>query len=143
MHAMRVSNGEVLWELPSASGNSFGYPSPVVTNGMVYCGALSNRGLVYANDTRTGQTRWVAETGRVMYDSGCALAQGVIFTASVDGVVCWIEESSGRMLQSYQLAEGHVFCVPDTDGERFVIGSLNGTVYAFPVRVRGSQMLEK
>ena len=143
LHAMRVNNGEVLWELSSASGNSFGYPSPLLKNGVVYCGALGNRGLVYAVDIRTGQTRWVAETGRVMYDSGCALAQGAIFTASVDGVVYWIEESSGRILQSYQLAEGHVFCVPDTDGERFVIGSLNGMVYAFPARVGGKQKLEK
>jgi outer membrane protein assembly factor BamB len=143
LHAMRVNNGEVLWELPSASGNSFGYPSPLLKNGMVYCGALGNRGLVYAINIRTGQSRWVAGTGRVMYDSGCALAQGAIFTASVDGVVYWIEPSSGRILQSYQLAEGHVFCVPDTDGERFVIGSLNGMVYAFPARVGGKEKLEK
>lgn len=143
LHAMRVSKGEILWELPSASGNSFGYPSPLLKNGTVYCGALGSRGLVYATDVRTGQPRWVAETGQVMYDSGCAAAQGRIFTASVNGVVYWIEENSGRILQSYRLAEGHVFCVPDTDGERFVIGSLNGTVYAFPAQVRGNEMLDK
>jgi outer membrane protein assembly factor BamB/predicted phosphodiesterase len=143
LHAMRVRTGEILWELPSASGNSFGYPSPLLQNETVYCGALGSRGLVYAIDVRTGQPRWVAETGQVLYDSGCALAQGYLFTASVNGVVYWIEENSGRVVQSYQLADGHVFCVPDTDGERFVIGSLNGTVYAFSARTLGNEMLEK
>ncbi len=131
LHAMRVSDGEVLWELPSASGNSFGYPSPLLKDGTVYCGALGGRGLVYAVDVRNGKPKWVAEIGRVMYDSGCAGAEGYIFTASVDGVVYWIQEESGKVLQSYQLEEGHVFCVPDTDGKRFVIGPLNGTVTAF------------
>lgn len=143
LHAMRVSTGEVLWELPSASGNSFGYPSPLLKEGVVYCGALGERGLVYAIDVRTGQPRWVAETGRVMYDSGCASAQGCIFTAAVNGVVYWLEERSGRIVGSYQLGEGHVFCVPDTDGERFVIGSLNGAVYAFPARIRSDERSEK
>lgn len=137
LHAMRVATGEVLWELASERGNSFGYPSPLLQEGTVYCGALGGRGLVYAVDVRTGQPRWVAETGQVLYDSGCTLAQGYLFTASVHGRVYWIEQRSGRVVQRYQLPEGHVFCVPDTDGERFFIGSLNGTVYAFPARVSG------
>lgn len=136
LHAVRARTGEVLWELPSAQGNSFGYPSPLLEEGVVYCGALGSRGLVYAVDVRIGQPRWVAETGRVMYDSGCASAQGFIFTASVDGAVYWIGKTGGTVTQTYQLPEGHVFCVPDTDGERFVIGSMNGTVYAFPASVR-------
>ena len=143
LHAMRVATGEVLWEVASAQGNSFGYPSPLLRDGTVYCGALGARGLVYAVDVRAGQPHWVAETGQVMYDSGCALAQGRIFTASASGVVYWIEERSGRILRSYQLAEGHVFCVPETDGERFLIGSLNGTVYALPVRIRSDETFEK
>ncbi len=138
LHAVRVRTGEVLWELSSAQGNSFGYPSPLLEGDVVYCGALGGRGLVYAVDVRTGQPRWVAETGRVVYDSGCASAGGYIFTASVDGVVYWIEKQNGRVVQAYQMAEGHVFCVPDTDGERFVIGSMNGTVYAFPAQVKGN-----
>ncbi|MDW8291334.1 MAG: hypothetical protein RMM06_11480, partial [Armatimonadota bacterium] len=84
---------------------------------------------------RTGQLRWLAETGQVMYDSGCALAQGYLFTASVNGTVHWIEARSGRVVQRYQMEEGHVFCIPETDGERFFIGSLNGRVSAFPARV--------
>ncbi|MER3472798.1 MAG: hypothetical protein C4335_01930 [Armatimonadota bacterium] len=136
LHAMRALTGEVLWELSSAQGNSFGYPSPLIEDGVVYCGALGARGLVYAVEVRTGQVRWVAETGRMMYDSGCASAQDALFTASVDGVVYWIEKRSGRVVQRYQLAEGHVFCVPASDGERFVIGSMNGTVYAFPAFIR-------
>lgn len=132
LHAMRARTGEVLWELASAQGNSFGYPSPLLEDGVVYCGALGARGLVYAVDVRTGQPRWVAETGRMMYDNGCASAQGVIFTASVDGVVYWIEKTRGRVVQRYQMTEGHVFCAPTSDAERFVIGSMNGKVYAFP-----------
>jgi len=143
LHAMRVATGEVLWEVASAQGNSFGYPSPLLEDGVVYCGALGARGLVYAVDVRTGQLRWVAETGQVMYDSGCASAQGYIFTAAVSGVVYWIEKSSGRIVRGYQLPEGHVFCVPDTDGERFVIGALNGTVYAFPAQIRSDEKFGK
>ncbi len=136
LHAMRVGTGEVTWETASAQGNSFGYPSPLISDGVVFCAALGGRGLVYAIDLRTGQPVWVAETGRAIYDTGCALAGGYLFTGSVEGVVYWIQETSGRIVHRYRLGEGHLFCIPDTDGKRFFIGSLNGMVYAF--RVEGA-----
>lgn len=142
LHAMRVRTGEVVWQLSSPQGNSFGYPSPLLHDGVVYCGTLGSRGLFYAVDLHTGQPRWVAETGRFMYDSGSACAANYIFTASVDSMVYWIEKGGGRVVQRYQLPEAHLFCVPDTDGERFVIGSLNGTVYAFTAAVSTNRRSE-
>ncbi|MCS7208294.1 MAG: PQQ-binding-like beta-propeller repeat protein [Fimbriimonadales bacterium] len=136
LHAVRVSDGAILWQIKSERGNSFGYPSPLLRDGIVYCGALGGRGLLYAIHARTGEPLWIAELGKTMYDTGVAAAQGYLFTASVSGRVFWIEQRTGTIVAQYQLPEGHIFCVPDTDGKRFFIGSLNGEVYAFPVLVR-------
>ncbi len=132
LHAVRVADGAILWQMNSERGNSFGYPSPLLLDGVVYCGALGGRGLLYAVHARTGDTLWTAELGKTMYDTGVAAAQGYLFTASVGGRVFWIEQATGKVAAQYQLPDGHIFCVPDTDGKRFFIGSLNGEVYAFP-----------
>lgn len=136
LHAVRVSDGAILWQVNSERGNSFGYPSPLLLNGVVYCGALGGRGLLYALHARTGAVLWTAELGKTMYDTGVVAAQGYLFTASVSGRVFWIEQATGKVTAQYQLPEGHIFCVPDTDGARFFIGSLHGEVYAFPVKVQ-------
>lgn len=133
LHAVNVRTGEVLWEKESPRGEAFGYPTPLLQDGVVYCGTLGEKGLIYALDATTGAEKWQAEVGAIIYDAGCALAQGVLFTASVNGTLHWLDAGTGKILTQYRLPEGHLLATPATDGERFFIGSLNGTLYALPV----------
>lgn len=98
LHAVRIADGAILWQINSERGNSFGYPSPLLLDGVVYCGSLGGRGLLYAVHARTGATLWTAELGKTMYDTGVAAAQSYLFTASVSGRVFWIEQATGKVI---------------------------------------------
>lgn len=133
LHAMDATTGKIVWETPALK---LGYSSPLFANGRIYNASLTEdattgAGIVYCFDAVTGETLWSEPTGSVIYDSSCALGNGNVYVASVDGTFSALTASDGFIAWQVRLAPGHVFSSPATDAERVYIGSMNGTVSAF------------
>lgn len=78
-----------------------------------------------------------------MYDSGCASVKGYAFTASVNGVVYWIEEKQWATSAELSVVGGTCVVRTRTDGERFGMGALRGAVCAFAARIECDEMFKK
>lgn len=135
LHAMDAQSGKIAWETAPLK---LGYSSPLVANNRVYNASLTEdaktgAGRVFCFDAATGRTLWDTPTGSVIYDSSCALGAGNIYVASVDGTFSALGADDGFIAWQYRLSPGHVFSSPATDESRVYIGSMNGSVTAFPL----------
>ncbi len=96
-------------------------------HGLIYI--TSGDGSLYAFDATTGQQRWVAPSGDVIYSSP-TIANGLVFVGSRDGKLYafdaltgqqrWAAHTGGRIGSSPAIANGLVY-----------IGSGDGKLYSF------------
>ena len=80
-----------------------------------------------------GEKVWETPTGSVIYDSSFAFGGGNLYLSAVDGTLCAVRAADGTLQWRYRLGTGHVFATPATDDRRVYIGSLGGSVTAFPL----------
>lgn len=82
----------LMWAFPTGS---YVYPSPVVTDGMVFIPSYD--GNLYALDEYSGAQRWVFYTSAPIYATP-AVMNGVVYLASKDTALYAIDEQTGQML---------------------------------------------
>jgi outer membrane protein assembly factor BamB len=134
LHALLIDkNGEEAWQV---DWKKMGYSSPLYHDGYIYCG-LSDEGKVFCVDANTGQMKWTAETGSVIYDSsfcfGGSGGGGNVFIGCVSGVLSAINAESGKIEWQYRLGPGHLLGSPVADEKNVYMGSMSGKVVALPV----------
>jgi outer membrane protein assembly factor BamB len=128
LHAMNAETGQLLWEV---NGLALGYSGPLLRDGKIYNGSLTDTGRVFCFNAETGAKIWETPTGSVIYDSSCAFGGGNVFISCVNGIFSALNAQTGAVAWQYQLAPGHVLASPATDEARVYIGSMNGDVTAF------------
>ena len=69
------------------------YSSPVVADGIVFCG--SNDGRLYALFAATGEKRWEFKTGGAVCSSP-VVAEGTVYFGSLDGNIYQLDANSGE-----------------------------------------------
>jgi len=113
-----------------------GYSSPCYHDGRVY-GALSDEGKVFCVDAATGEFKWKADTGSVIYDSsfcyGGKEGGGAVSIACVNGTLTNLDAQSGKIVWQYRLGPGHLLGSPVADDEKVYMGSMSGKVVALPI----------
>jgi outer membrane protein assembly factor BamB len=112
VYAYDAATGGLVWRTNTGAGVD---GTPAVARGTVYVG--SDR--FYALDARTGRIRWTAETGGV--SSSAAVADGVVYIGSADGIVFAFEADTGEQLWMAS-AGGNI-----SSGQTAIVA--NGVVY--------------
>ena len=117
-----------------------GYSSPLYHEGRVYCG-LSDKGKVFCVDAKTGEFKWTADTGSVIYDSsfcygGDKGGGGNVFIGCVNGVLSAINAGSGKIDYQYRMGPGHLLGSPIADDKFVYMGSMSGKVIALPLHAQ-------
>lgn len=108
--------------------------SPLVSGGVVYCGA--DDGFLYALDAATGEERWHLRTNKWIWGRPL-LIQGVLVVASADGQVYGLEPATGREL--WRCATGNAnyadvvarrdaVLIASTDGRLYELEARDGSV---------------
>jgi outer membrane protein assembly factor BamB len=134
-----------LWT--GATGN-FVYSSPAVANGVVYIGSYDRK--LYAFDAAgvtgcsgvplTCDPMWTGITGAAIYRSSPAVANGVVYVASLDGKVnafdatgtngcSGVPESCTPLWSA--ATHNTVYSSPTVNNGTVYIGSLDGNLWAF------------
>jgi outer membrane protein assembly factor BamB len=110
-----------------------GYSSPIFHEGRVYAG-LADEGKVFSVDAKTGDFKWTASTGSVIYDSSFCFGGGNVFIGCVNGVFNAINAETGEIDYQHRLGPGHLLGSPIADDKRVYMGSMSGKVIALPLR---------
>ncbi|MBL7488860.1 PQQ-binding-like beta-propeller repeat protein [Frankia sp. AgB1.9] len=122
LHAVDLATGHQVWALGLGNGGS----SPVVADGVVYCGGRPNQ--LFALDAATGQPRW-AFHGASGVDAAPALSGGVLFAGGWDGRVYALDAETGAV-RWIQPAGGWVAAAPAVVGDTLYVGCGSGRLYA-------------
>ena len=132
LHALRIDDGSEAWRI---DWKNMGYSSPLYHDGRVYCG-LSDKGKVFCVDANTGEFKWQADTGSVIYDSSFCFGGigggGNVFIACVNGVLSSINAESGKIEWQYRVGPGHLLGSPAADDKQVYMGSMSGKVVGAP-----------
>ena len=140
LHALKIENGDEVWNV---DWKKMGYSSPLFHDGRVY-GALSDEGKVFCVDADTGDFKWTAETGAVIYDSsfcfgGDKAGGGNVFIGNVNGTLNSINAADGKIEWQYRMGPGHLLGSPAADAEKVYMGSMSGKVIAMPIKATKSE----
>jgi outer membrane protein assembly factor BamB len=102
--------GVLKWRCPLVYGVA-GYSSPAVANGVVYVTSYpaAQTGAVSAINANTGKPIWSYPTG--IPHSSAAIANGVVYTADVDGTVYALNANTGGLQWTYETG-GNLFSSP-------------------------------
>lgn len=136
--------GEGEWSFPPGEKAKLGslFPSPAVSNGIVYLASLEGR--VYALDAATGAEKW-KEPYKVVGDIQASpiVAQGKVFIAAtnkifaidaLDGRPAWTEpaDANGRGVARPFVADGRIWAKPAADEKEtsLFFGTLDKIFYA-------------
>jgi outer membrane protein assembly factor BamB len=131
LHAVNINTGIDDWIARAPAGeDSFGYSSPLYTDGKIYVGGLGAHGNCYALSAKDGSLLWRCPTGAENYDSSPALAGGTVVIGSVKGQISWIDAASGTLKYQYALDPGYCFSTPVATPKVTYIPSMNNRVYA-------------
>jgi outer membrane protein assembly factor BamB len=134
LHALNIDDGKEIWNI---DWKRMGYSSPLFHEGRVY-GGLSDEGKVFCVDADTGEFKWKADTGSVIYDSsfcfGGEKENGTVFIGCVNGTLSALDADSGQIAWQYRLGPGHLLGSPAADEQNVYMGSMSGKVVALPVR---------
>ena len=130
LHALNIGDGNEAWQI---DWKRMGYSSPCFHDGRIY-GALADEGKVFCVDADTGEFKWKADTGSVIYDSSFCYGGGHAFIACVNGTLNAIDAASGKIAWQYRLGPGHLLGSPVADDEKVYMGSMSGKVVALPIR---------
>jgi outer membrane protein assembly factor BamB len=130
LHALEIADGREAWRV---DWKKMGYSSPLYHDGRVYA-ALADEGKVFCVDAGSGEMKWTAETGAVIYDSGFCFGGGNVFIGNVDGTLNALRAADGKVQWKYRMAPGHLLGSPAADAGRVYMGSMSGQVIAVPIR---------
>lgn len=134
LHAVNIKTGQDDWAVHAPQGgDTFGYSSPLYSNGRIYLGGLGPRGDCYALDARTGDLVWQCATGAENYDSSPVIADNLIVIGSVQGRLFWIDSMKGTVVHQYTLEPGYTFSSPATAGKTVFMTSMNRAVTAITI----------
>jgi outer membrane protein assembly factor BamB len=136
LHGLNIKDGGEAWRV---DWKKMGYSSPLFHDGKVYCG-LSDEGKVFCVDANTGEMKWTAETGSVIYDSSFCFGGGTgekqtggnVFIACVNGTLSALNADTGKIDWQYRLGPGHLLGSPAADEQKVYMGSMSGKVIALP-----------
>ncbi len=139
LHGIDIELGKEVWRI---DWKNMGYSSPLFHDGKIYCG-LSDKGRVFCADAGTGEIKWQAETGSVIYDSSFCFGGGNVFIGCVDGTFNAIDANTGKIQWQYRLGPGHVLDSPAADDQQVYISSMSGKVTALPVKASDTATASK
>lgn len=86
-----TTSGEI-WR---RDGLAVGYSSPALADDRLY--VVTNSANMHCLDARTGETKWTHEIGRVMKGSPIVTADGVVYTATVNGRFLILQDHGDRV----------------------------------------------
>ena len=98
------------------------YATAAVRDGVAYVGTVG--GVFHAIRIRDGSVAWTFSAGRPLYGEAAVTSTAVYFVCD-NGYLFRLERSTGKETWRYDLGDGRIARV-------LVIGSLDGTLYAFP-----------
>ncbi|MFN0167193.1 MAG: PQQ-binding-like beta-propeller repeat protein [Bryobacteraceae bacterium] len=112
--------------VPGSIANEGVAGAPLVDRETVYCGA--DDGFLYALDARTGEERWVYQTGQWIW--GRPLRMGdMLVVASADGIVHGVDAESGKKI--WQRAAGNALYADVVRSGKWALAtSTSGTLLA-------------
>lgn len=129
LHGLKIEDGSEVWQI---DWKNMGYTSPLYHEGRVYCG-LSDKGKVFCVDAKTGDFKWTAEVGSVIYDSSFCFGGPNVFIGCVNGIFSAINAESGKIDYQYRMGPGHLLGSPIADEQSVYMGSMSGQVIALPL----------
>ena len=131
-YANDAATGSHTWEVTVPGKIRFS--SPAVAGGLVYVGSGDNT--LYAYDAASGALKWKFATGGPISTSpvvagfGSDLALATVYIGSNDRNVYGLNAQTGQRVWSYT-TDNLVIASPAVVGERLIIGSTDGHIYAF------------
>jgi outer membrane protein assembly factor BamB len=132
LHALDIKDRREIWRIDWLK---MGYSSPLFHDGRVYC-ALSDEGKTFMADAASGQIKWIADTGSVIYDSSFAFGGGRVFIGCVNGVLNCINAGDGRIDWQYRVGPGHFLGSPAADDQHVYAATMAGNVIALPIHTK-------
>jgi outer membrane protein assembly factor BamB len=121
IYALDASTGKERWSFQAAAGSD---GNPAVVDGVVYIGA----GHFYALDAATGRMLWAFRGDGYGYLAGSAVANGVVYAASVSGTLHALDAATGKERWSFWMNASGASSPAVANGVVYVGG--NGGVYA-------------
>src|ERR1700686_1062285 len=113
INASTVKRLGLAWSHDAGSGGGGQEATPLVSNGILY--AITNWGVVFAVDARTGKERWrwdpevnqTAVRPKIccgVVNRGLAIYQGMIFAPVIDGRLLALDAETGKVLWEARVA---------------------------------------
>lgn len=128
-----AATGEKAWEI-SSPGDKYGHSGPVVVGDRVVVGCLGDKGEVRCVSVADGKEIWCASTGKVIYDSSPAIADGLVAIGSVDSLLSLISLADGEVVAQFRLPQGHFLSTPAMEPGAVYAGTYSNELLAFAVR---------
>lgn len=125
IYALDTETGAEKWKFEIDKGEV--YSSPVVANGILYCG--SNDGHLYALDATAGTEIWRFRTGDYIYSSP-AVYDGIVYIGSNDRTLYAIDAANGSLVWEY-VTDDVIHGSPAISNNTVLVGSYDGSLYAF------------
>jgi outer membrane protein assembly factor BamB len=124
--ALTLNNGHLLWEraIPSYSGFA-------LDKNMIYVAATN--GDLVALDQQTGATYWLVTDLQGRRLSRPAVMGKYLIVADDDGIINWIDKSSGKFIGRYELDREGVEATPVVDNKTVYILGRSGELIALEV----------
>ncbi|MCO5296439.1 MAG: PQQ-binding-like beta-propeller repeat protein [Fimbriimonadaceae bacterium] len=128
--AFDARTGEVAWRA-TTSADKFGYSGPCLVDDRIVIGCLGDNGEARCVSAVDGKEIWTAKVGSVIYDSSPAVADGMAYVGSVDGLLHQIRMSDGEVTARYRMPQGHFLASPAAEKGRVYAGTYSDWVLGF------------
>ena len=119
------SSGNGSGDMAYAAGGEIG-SSPVIVDGMVYCGSYD--GAVFSLDAATGKEKWRGSVEGSVHGT-VAVADGIVYVAGGGGILTALDAATGRERWRLQ-GEGAITSSPAVRLDRVYFGRWDRFVYA-------------
>ena len=117
----------VAWTYDSPHGDFPFYASAAATSEVVIVGGRDK--LVHALNPKTGKALWTYDM-KARIDASPVVAGDVVFVASKSGELSSLNLKTGSLVWKFETGSP-IVASPSISNGRLVIGTLDGTVYAF------------
>lgn len=126
VYALDVNNGFPSWRFRT---NNRIFASPAEGNKMVYIGSVD--GNFYAINNQTGKEKWRYTTDKPIIGSAL-FHKGAVYFGGTDGFVYCLDAQTGKERWKYKTSAS-ITGTPSVSNDLLLIGSMDHTLYAFPV----------
>lgn len=135
LYAVNASNGAIIWKtlVDSDAGIT---SAPVLGNGLVYVDDQFQHHLS-AYNTTNGNKSWTYTADAAFYYSSPAIANGVLYAPSNDGIMHALDATTGTQLWSYS-ATGSIDSSPAVANGVIYFTTTDGYIYA--LNTQGQQL---